>query len=198
MSREERRRAGSGRRFTSPERRSRRFARRPMRTRKAILPDAQQIHDLIASYSGDGTLLPRTLPEICENIRDFVVVENAGRILGCGALHLYGPHLAEVRSIAVVPEAKGNGAGRQLIDALLEQASRQEVTCVCLFTRIPEFFARMGFTIATREEIPDKLYKDCHRCPRQNNCDEVAMVRGELPQFAILQPPVSQFVKLQW
>ena len=45
-----------------------------MRTRKAILPDAQQIHDLIAGYSGDGTLLPRTLPEICENVRDFVVL----------------------------------------------------------------------------------------------------------------------------
>ncbi len=49
--------------------------RKPMRTRKAILPDAEQIHDLIAAYSGDGTLLPRTLAEICENVRDFVVLE---------------------------------------------------------------------------------------------------------------------------
>ena len=128
-----------------------------MHTREALLRDATQIHGLIASYSGDGTLLPRTLPEICENIRDFVVVENAVRVLGCGALHLYGPHLAEVRSIAVAPEAKGNGAGRRLIEALLEQASRQEVTCVCLFTRIPDFFARLGFSVAAREEIPDKL-----------------------------------------
>lgn len=167
-----------------------------MHTREALLRDAEQIHDLIASYSGDGTLLPRTLPEICENIRDFVVVEDEGRIIGCGALHLYGPHLAEVRSIAVYPAVKGKGAGRELIDALLQQAERQEVTCVCLFTRIPEFFARMGFTAAVREEIPDKLYKDCHRCPRQDNCDEVAMVRGEVPQFAILQPPTSQFVKI--
>jgi len=168
-----------------------------MHTREARLRDATQIHDLIASYSGDGTLLPRTLPEICENIRDFVVVESAGRILGCGALHLYGPHLAEVRSIAVRAEEKGNGAGRLLMGALLKQAKRQEVTCVCLFTRIPSFFARMGFTVATREEIPDKLYKDCHRCPRLNNCDEVAMYRGELPQFAILEPPASQLVRIQ-
>jgi amino-acid N-acetyltransferase len=168
-----------------------------MHTREALLRDARQIHDLIASYSGDGTLLPRTLPEICENIRDFVVVEDDDRILGCGALHLYGPHLAEVRSIAVYPEVKGSGAGRMLMDALLEQANRQEVTCVCLFTRIPSFFARLGFSVAVREEIPDKLYKDCLRCPRLNNCDEVAMFRGELPQFAILQPPAAQLVKLQ-
>jgi len=169
-----------------------------MLTREALLRDAVQIHDLIASYSTDGTLLPRTLPEICENIRDFVVVEDEGRIIGCGALHLYGPHLAEVRSIAVVPEVRGKGAGRSLVEALLQQAARQEVSCVCLFTRIPEFFARLGFEVAMKEAIPDKLYKDCLRCPRFHNCDEVAMVRGELPQFGILQPPMAQLVKLEW
>jgi len=72
-----------------------------MRTRKAILPDAEHIHSLISAYSSDGTLLPRTLAEICENVRDFVVLENEGRIIGCGALHLYGTHLAEIRSITV-------------------------------------------------------------------------------------------------
>src|SRR6202142_1901637 len=76
-------------------------SRKLMRTRNAILTDAQQIHDLIASYSVDGTLLPRTLAEICENVRDFVVLEDGARIIGCGALHLYGPHLAEIRSITV-------------------------------------------------------------------------------------------------
>src|SRR5271165_6973712 len=115
MWREERLPAGCGRPFIWPERRSRRFARRPMRTRKAILPDAQQIHELISAYSGDGTLLPRTLPEICENVRDFVVLEDGGRIIGCGALHLYGTHLAEIRSITVSPQSKGHGVGRALV-----------------------------------------------------------------------------------
>ncbi len=77
-----------------------------MRTRDAVLPDAEQIHALIAAYSGDGTLLPRSLAEICENVRDFVVLEHDGRIIGCGALHLYGVHLAEIRSITC-----GSGAG---------------------------------------------------------------------------------------
>ncbi len=86
-----------------------------MRTRKAILPDAQQIHELIAGYSGDGTLLPRTLPEICENVRDFVVLEDERRIIGCGALHLYGTHLAEIRSITVAPWAQGKGGGGRLV-----------------------------------------------------------------------------------
>src|SRR6201982_1814360 len=107
MFREALRQPGCGRLSASPGRELKVFARRSMRTRKAILPDAQQIHELIGAYSGDGTLLPRTLPEICENVRDFVVLEDKGRIIGCGALHLYGTHLAEVRSLTVEPWALG-------------------------------------------------------------------------------------------
>jgi amino-acid N-acetyltransferase len=168
-----------------------------MRTRSAKLPDAGDICALIADYSARDVLLPRTLAEICENIRDFVIVEEDSQFLGCGALHLYGPHLAEIRSIAVAPACQGRGAGRLLLKALLAEAQRQKVECVCLFTRIPDFFARMGFALAAKEELPDKLYKDCLRCPKLHSCDEITMVRGPLPKFAILDPPESALVKLQ-
>jgi len=79
-----------------------------MLVRKALLPDASNVYDLVNSLSTDGTLLKRAFAEICENIRDFTVAESDGGVfLGCGALHLYGPHLSEVRSIVVKPEAKG-------------------------------------------------------------------------------------------
>jgi len=168
-----------------------------MRTREAILPDAEQIHRLICGHFESGTLLPRTLPEICENIRDFQVVEDGGCIIACGALHLYGLHLAEVRSIAVDPLYQKRGAGFMVVKALLRQARKHRVTGVCLFTRIPEFFARLGFVVVTREEIPDKLYKDCCVCPKLHSCDEVAMLRGELPNMAILPQPSSILVKLE-
>ncbi|MDP9268376.1 MAG: N-acetyltransferase [Acidobacteriota bacterium] len=157
-----------------------------MRTRRAVLPDAESIHALIAQYSHDGTLLPRTLNEVCENVRDFTVVVDRGRIVGCGALHLYGAHLTEIRSIAVAPNVTGKGAGAMLVHALLREARHHRVDCVCLFTRIPEFFARFGFRVAAREELPDKIYKDCLNCPRLHACDEIAMVRGELPTRAVL------------
>jgi amino-acid N-acetyltransferase len=153
-----------------------------MRTRRAILPDVEQIHKLIARYSSDGTLLPRTIPELSENVRDFIVVEDEGEIIGCGALHFYGRHLTEIRSIAVSDAHKGKGAGRVLIDALLDEARLHRITCVCLFTRIPEFFGKFGFAFASREVLPDKIYKDCVKCPRLHACDEVAMYRGQLPQ----------------
>ena len=168
-----------------------------MRTREATLPDAEQIHALISAYSEDGTLLPRSLAEICENVRDFVVLETTeGRIIGCGALHLYGLHLAEIRSITVEPGRQGTGGGRMLVKALLVQAKKHKVTCVCLFTRIPEFFARLGVSVAQLEDLPDKIHKDCYKCPRLYRCDEVPMIRGALPTFAILPPPTN-WLKIQ-
>jgi amino-acid N-acetyltransferase len=160
------------------------------------LPDAAPIHELINSYCEQGVLLPRSLPEICENIRDFVVVEDRNQIIGCGALHLYGTHLAEIRSIAVYPASQGKGAGRRLIEALMEQAEKHKVSGVCLFTRIPEFFSRMGFSVSAREGLPDKLYKDCCSCPKLLCCDEVAMVWGSLPELPAEPRPFSMLIQL--
>jgi len=169
--------------------------------RQARLQDAVNIFELVNSLSGDGTLLRRSYAEICENVRDFHVAESeAGVFLGCGALHLYGPHLAEVRSIVVKPEAKGQGAGGRLLRGLLEEAEEQGVLSVCLFTRIPDFFFHFGFRIADRTTLPDKIYKDCQACPRLYACDEVAMVRGPLPKIAVLGPTKiaqPELVKLQ-
>ena len=159
-----------------------------MRIRKALLPDASNIYELVNSLSADGTLLRRVFAEICENVRDFTVAESdAGAFLGCGALHLYGPHLAEVRSIVVKPEAKGQGVGGRLLAARGEASEQHGIGCVCLFTRIPEFFFRHGFReVAERAALPDKIYKDCQNCPRIYRCDEVAMARGEVPRVSIL------------
>ena len=160
---------------------------------KARLQDARNIFDLVNSLSGDGTLLQRSYAEICENIRDFTVAETSeGEFLGCGALHLYGPHLAEVRSIVMKPEAKGQGAGGLLLKALVEEAEQHAVLSVCLFTRIPDFFEHFGFRVAERDAMPDKIYKDCQTCPRLYACDEVAMVRGPLPKVAVLGPSKIQ------
>src|SRR5260370_34001880 len=130
-----------------------RGARQSMRTRESVLPDAEQIHALIAAYSGDGTLLPRSLAEICENVRDFVVLEHEERIIGCGALHLYGVHLAEIRSITVDPASQSSGGGRRLVKALLAQAEKHKVTCVCLFNRMPEFFSRLRVPLTAHHDL---------------------------------------------
>jgi amino-acid N-acetyltransferase len=166
-----------------------------MHTRKGLLRDVDAVYKLIKKFSPDGTLLSRSYAELSENIRDFAVIEDKGKIIGCGALHFYGIHLTEVRSFCVDPSAQGKGAGSLLMKALLDEAKLNSVRCVCLFTRIPDFFGRYGFKMATREELPDKIYKDCQKCPKLHACDEVAMYKGELPKIAILATPESVSVK---
>ena len=153
-------------------------------TRQAVLPDVEQIHAIIQPYADEGTLLPRSVAELSENVRDFIVAQENGAILGCGALHLYGMHLAEIRSIAVLPQRKGTGVGRVLVEALLGESRRHGVTCLCLFTRTPGFFGHLGFETSRRQDLPDKIYKDCIHCPKLTCCDEIAMVMGKLPPNA--------------
>jgi amino-acid N-acetyltransferase len=146
------------------------------------LQDARSIHQLIHSFTHDGTLLPRRYAEICANIHTFTIVEtNSGQFIGCAALHVYGQHLAEIRSIVVHPETKRHGAGSLLVHALLDQAEAEGIQCVCLFTRIPAFFEHFHFRIAEHQAFRDKVLKDCVHCARRNACDEIAMAIGELP-----------------
>ena len=149
-----------------------------MRTRKAILPDAPRVYELIAQYTGDGTLLPRSLPEICENIRDFTVVEERGKVIACAALHIYGIGLAEVRSVSVDKNEKGRSVGRRLIDALVDEARVHKIARTFLFTRVPEFFGRLGFVVVPHYVLPEKVHRDCLTCTRRHACDEIAMLYG--------------------
>jgi amino-acid N-acetyltransferase len=169
-----------------------------MRTRKAILPDATHIHDLISGYSGDGTLLPRTLGG---DLRE--------RQRLCGARTRW-PHHRLRRAASVWhapgrsslhhrgPWAQGKGGGGRLMKALMAEAKKHRVGCICLFTRSPQFFARQGFAVAQREDLPDKIYKDCHVCPRfHSNAMKSRWCAAKLPKFAILPEPPNWLIKIQ-
>jgi amino-acid N-acetyltransferase len=163
--------------------------------RNALLPDAPQVHDLISRYSGDGTLLPRSLAEICENVHDFVVAIKNNQIIGCAALHIYGLNLAEIRSVAIYPLFQGHQAGSLLIDKLLHNAKIHNLGRVFLFTRVPGFFNRLGFTEVPAGLLPEKVHRDCMSCPRRHNCDEIAMVHGAVSAEELLYAkPIHEII----
>lgn len=149
-----------------------------MRVRKAQGRDATAIHRLVSLYSPDGTLLPRSLEDIRAHICQFVIAEVNSHVVGCGALHSYPNGLVELRSIAVVPNCQRSGVGTRLVRRLLREARRQSSTRIFLFTRIPDFFARLGFTPVPPVSLPEKIWKDCRVCPRLFRCDEIPMVYG--------------------
>ena len=146
-------------------------------TRKAVMHDIPPILDLINAYAAQGIMLPRTEFELSEAIRDFTVVTLGGELLGCGALHFYTPTLGEIRSLAVHQRAKTQGAGRKLVEALVEEAQEYELDAVFAFTYVVDFFRKVGFHEVERGALPLKAWKDCVRCPKFQACDEIAVLR---------------------
>jgi amino-acid N-acetyltransferase len=145
--------------------------------RKAAMRDIPNILALINSYAAGGIMLPRTEFEMSENIRDFSVAYDGEILAGCGALHFYTPTTAEVRSLAVLPEMKQHGIGRVIVDALEAEARENELDAIFAFTYVPQFFQKLGFGEVERGELPLKVWKDCLRCPKFQNCDEIAVLK---------------------
>ncbi|MGH9639717.1 MAG: N-acetyltransferase [Bryobacteraceae bacterium] len=145
--------------------------------RKASMRDLPEMLDLINAYAANGIMLPRTEFEMSENIRDFSVAYTGDVLAGCGALHFYTPVSAEVRSLAVLPADKGQGVGRALVEALEAEARENDLEDIFAFTYVPGFFARLGFAECERGELPLKVWKDCLRCSKFQNCDEIAVIK---------------------
>jgi amino-acid N-acetyltransferase len=145
--------------------------------RKASLSDLPELLRIINAYAAKGIMLPRTEFEMAENIRDFTVAFVGGTLAGCGALHLYTPQMAEVRSLAVAPECQCSGAGRKIVESLELEARAFGLAGVFAFTYIPRFFEKLGFREIDRGELPLKAWKDCLRCPKFSCCDEIAVIK---------------------
>ena len=146
------------------------------RARKADVADAQAIHDLINLYAQRGDMLPRTMGEVYENLRDFVVVRDADRLLGCVALHIVWADLAEVKSLAVPEDAQTRGIGSLLVNAAVDEARRIGLERVFALTYRPAFFERLGFVQADVMTLPRKVWNECYRCPKFPSCNEIALV----------------------
>lgn len=159
--------------------------------RKAGMRDIPKILALINSYAAKGMMLPRTEFEMSENIRDFSVAYDGEALLGCAALHFYTPTTAEVRSLAVWPELSRHGIGRSLVESLEGEARENDLDAIFAFTYVPGFFAKMGFIEIERGELPLKAWKDCLRCPKFQNCDEIAVLKSlsDRNAYRVQQPP---------
>ena len=99
-------------------------------------------------------------------------------MVGCGALHFYGPNTGEIRSLAVDSGSKNVGVGKRLMEALESEAAAHGLRSIFAFTYIPAFFSRLGFVEVERQRLPSKVWKDCLRCPKLQCCDEIAMQKS--------------------
>ncbi len=144
--------------------------------RPARIADVPAIQQLVNHFADRGEMLPRSLSELYENLRDYKVAEDNGEVIACCAVHVTWEDLAEVKSLAVRETRRRLGLGRQLVRACVEEARALGVPRVFVLTYIPAFFARFGFRQVEKAELPQKVWSECIRCPKFPDCGEVGMI----------------------
>ena len=144
--------------------------------RKAHINDVKTIQMLINEYAGQGQMLPRSLNELYENLRDFSVYEDGSGIAGVCALHISWEGLAEVRSLAVRREKTKQGIGSLLVRYCLEDARALGAERVFVLTYQESFFRALGFEPVDKKELPHKIWTDCLNCVKFPNCDEASLI----------------------
>jgi amino-acid N-acetyltransferase len=146
------------------------------RIEKALVADAPQIHKLVNNFAERGEMLARPLSEIYENIRDFFVVREDGRIIACAALHIAWADLAEVKSLAVGEEHRRQGLGERLVAACAAEAKQMGISSLFCLTYVAPFFQKCGFLQVDKNTLPHKIWGECYRCPKYPDCDETALI----------------------
>jgi amino-acid N-acetyltransferase len=145
--------------------------------RRAKIIDVPVIVDLVNQYAQKGEMIGRSRLQVYNSLRDFVVALEDDRVIGCGALHVVWEDLAEIRSLAILPDYIGSGHGRQIVEFFLKEAQELELPQVFTLTYKPGFFEKIGFLQIDKKELPHKVWKDCINCPKFPDCDEIALIR---------------------
>lgn len=145
--------------------------------RKAVIGDVKQIQQMINAFARDDQMLPRSLNELYENIRDFWVFEERKKIIGCAALHVSWDDLAEIKSVAVARLRHGSGIGRRLVSACIKEARQIGARRVFVLTYQPGYFQKFGFRKIRHASLPHKIWAECINCSKFPDCKEVAMMK---------------------
>lgn len=145
--------------------------------RKARIEDIKQIQDLINFFAKQDLMLPRSLNEVYENMRDFWIAEEHHKITGCCALHVSWDDLAEIKSLAVLKRRQGKGIGKELILACLKEAKQLGAKKVFVLTYKPDYFKKFGFRRVRTSNLPHKIWAECINCAKFPNCQEIALLK---------------------
>jgi amino-acid N-acetyltransferase len=147
--------------------------------KKARIDDVKTIHRLINSSAGKGEMLPRSLMDIYNSLRDFFVYydEDESSVAGICAMNIIWENLAEIRSLYVDENHRGKGIGKELVEACISEAITLGLFKIFTLTYKRDLFAKLAFKEVDRATLPEKIWSDCLRCSKYPDyCDEVAMI----------------------
>ncbi len=169
----------------------------PIVIRNARIKDVPQIFKLVNGMARlKNNLLPRSMAELYEHVRDFFVAVDGDRVIGTCSLHIFWEDLAEIRSLAVDLDYQGQGWGERLMNIVIENGRDIGMLRLFTLTTIPVFFEKFGFEIATKEQLPQKTWSECFQCPKFTECDEFALVMDLAPGYTGPRP-ISKVMNLK-
>ena len=128
--------------------------------RRASRADAGQIAELVAPYSAEGLMLPRTAEQIAACIDNYVVAtDRAGHVLACAALEEYSPSLAEVSCVAVAASQHGRGLGTQVVLGVERLARARDIDEIFALSLTDNFFLTLSYELTDISRYPEKLLR---------------------------------------
>ncbi|MBW1708622.1 MAG: N-acetyltransferase [Deltaproteobacteria bacterium] len=151
-----------------------------MQLRKSRVTDVPLIYELLTELGQKGLLLPRSLSELYDVVRDFFVAHPDGEpetLAGTCALHICWADLGEVRSLAVDSSYCGQDLGRRLVEECIAEAREIGLKRLFALTYIPDYFMKFDFKLIEKNELPQKIWADCFKCVKFPECNEVALVK---------------------
>ncbi|MFA5145073.1 MAG: N-acetyltransferase [Candidatus Omnitrophota bacterium] len=145
--------------------------------RKARIEDIKEIQGLIQYFAKLDLMLPRSLNELYENLRDFWVCEENNKIVGCAAVHISWDDLVEIKSVAVAKTRQGKGIGKELISTCLNEAKHLGAKRIFVLTYKPDYFKKFGFKRVKTSDLPHKVWAECINCCKFPDCQEIALLK---------------------
>lgn len=134
----------------------------PITIRRARVGDVRRIKDLVDCYAG-AVLLTKQLVTLYEDVQEFWMAEGADGVLGCGALHVLWEDLGEIRTLAVCPDAVGQGVGHALVAQLVAHGRALGLRRLFVLTFEERFFSRHGFRIIEGAPVTEDVYDEMRR-----------------------------------
>lgn len=144
--------------------------------RRAKIEDVETLYELIYLYSEQKIVLPRTRESLIQQIFSLFVAVVDEKVVGCASLAILDRELAEIRSLVVNPTVKRMGIGKLLVDQIITETKRIGINKLISLTYQVEFFEKCGFEVTVKDNMPQKVWKDCIHCPKLHHCDEIAMI----------------------
>ena len=145
---------------------------------KATLGDIQDMQELVAPEIESGVILVRSDDEIATNIRSYILAKDGSNLIGFCALHIHEPALAELRSLIVKENYRGQKIGEKLITQAMNEAATLGLQKVLSLTYKQSFFERLGFVEIPKESLPEhKIWADCIKCKHFPVCNEVSLIK---------------------